>query len=454
MELRICKNINVKASWRRVKMYSKRKQAFTLVEILVVILIIGLLFVFLVPKISSSTDKAREVGVKNDFHSYETALEAVTKEHGGLGASARVTASTAVDAINEYLDPALKIDAGSLDSTGSTLTSKKDPWNNKYHVAYIGSSTGNDGAVLILSSGKDSTYQYGSHAISDLSEIQSETGNSNAEKIDNKIKECLAGTDDFALMCAYIDGTQYTVTSGLGTNVSASGSSIASASGSGSGSGDSGSTTPSSNEDMFEWEGTTITALTSNGWSQDSLTIPSKATSLGQSSLNNTSSLKSLTIPGTVTKIGYAACARNDLLTSVTLGEGIKVIEGYAFSDNKMLESIVIPSSVTTLGADAFYNCPRLTSVTINAHITSIGEETFMGSGITGLVIPDTVTSIGNQAFMMSNLTSITIPDSVTSMGDMVFFGCPRLTTISAPAALRSTESSWLGDCTATVTYR
>ena len=52
---------------------TNKKSGFTLVEILVVILIIGLLFVFLVPKIDNATDKARETGIKTDFRSYQTA---------------------------------------------------------------------------------------------------------------------------------------------------------------------------------------------------------------------------------------------------------------------------------------------------------------------------------------------------------------------------------------------
>ena len=45
----------------------RKKQGFTLVEILVVIVVIGLLFMFFVPRIDFVGDKARETGVKSDL---------------------------------------------------------------------------------------------------------------------------------------------------------------------------------------------------------------------------------------------------------------------------------------------------------------------------------------------------------------------------------------------------
>ncbi len=52
------------------------KKAFTLVEILVVIGIIGLLAVFLVPNLLGARDRAKEAGVKGVMHSVQLAIEA------------------------------------------------------------------------------------------------------------------------------------------------------------------------------------------------------------------------------------------------------------------------------------------------------------------------------------------------------------------------------------------
>ena len=110
---------------------NNKKYVFTLVEVLVVILIIGLLFVVLIPRLSTMDTKAKETGVKSDFHSFQTAMESATKEHGGIGGNSGVTGGSIVGVINDYLDPALKIRSGTADSAGTLLSEKTDPWNKK-----------------------------------------------------------------------------------------------------------------------------------------------------------------------------------------------------------------------------------------------------------------------------------------------------------------------------------
>jgi type II secretion system protein G len=57
------------------------RKAFTLVEILVVIGIIGLLAVFLVPNLLGARDRAKETAVKGVMHSVQLALEAYQMEN-------------------------------------------------------------------------------------------------------------------------------------------------------------------------------------------------------------------------------------------------------------------------------------------------------------------------------------------------------------------------------------
>jgi len=58
-----------------------KRKAFTLVEILVVIGIIGLLAVFLVPNLLGARDRAKEAGVKGVMHSVQLAIEAYQMEN-------------------------------------------------------------------------------------------------------------------------------------------------------------------------------------------------------------------------------------------------------------------------------------------------------------------------------------------------------------------------------------
>ena len=65
-------------------MKKMNKKAFTLIELLIVIAIIGILFVVLVSRVDFATDKAKATGVQTDFRSFQVAFEQVAKEHAGF----------------------------------------------------------------------------------------------------------------------------------------------------------------------------------------------------------------------------------------------------------------------------------------------------------------------------------------------------------------------------------
>ena len=61
-----------------------KKKAFTLIELLIVIAIIGILFIVLVSKVDFATDKAKTTGVQTDFRSFQVAFETVSRENAGF----------------------------------------------------------------------------------------------------------------------------------------------------------------------------------------------------------------------------------------------------------------------------------------------------------------------------------------------------------------------------------
>ena len=61
-----------------------KKRAFTLIELLIVIAIIGILFIVLVSKVDFATDKAKATGVQTDFRSFQMAFDTVAKENAGF----------------------------------------------------------------------------------------------------------------------------------------------------------------------------------------------------------------------------------------------------------------------------------------------------------------------------------------------------------------------------------
>jgi type IV pilus assembly protein PilA len=62
-------------------MHSKRRRGFTLVELLIVVVIIGLLAAMALPKFQSTKGKAYFAGMKSDLHNLTTAQEAYFYDH-------------------------------------------------------------------------------------------------------------------------------------------------------------------------------------------------------------------------------------------------------------------------------------------------------------------------------------------------------------------------------------
>jgi prepilin-type N-terminal cleavage/methylation domain-containing protein len=137
---------------RKIPTISK-KRAFTLIEILIVVAVIGILFVTLVPRIDFAGDKARETGVKTDFRAFSLAAEQLLRENAGIAKHDTVAKACAANGgLNLYLDPALQF---STTGTSNAL----DPWNQAYTVQVAKPASGNvnNGCIIFLSNGKDSS---------------------------------------------------------------------------------------------------------------------------------------------------------------------------------------------------------------------------------------------------------------------------------------------------------
>jgi len=124
----------------------QREGGFTLIEIMVVVIIIGLLAAVIVPQVVSKVDEARVAKAKQDIQSLETALTMYRLDNSKYptseqGLSALVTQPT---------DPSIK----HWRPGGYLQRVSKDPWGNDYQYNYPGShgreydlfSLGADGA--------------------------------------------------------------------------------------------------------------------------------------------------------------------------------------------------------------------------------------------------------------------------------------------------------------------
>ena len=130
--------------------------------------------------------------------------------------------------------------------------------------------------------------------------------------------------------------------------------------------------------------------------------------------------LTSVTIPDSVTSIGHRAFEGNQL-TSVTIPNGVTSIGDYAFYRNN-LTSVIIPNSVTSIGGNAFTE-NQLTSVTIPDSVTSIYVGAFSGNQLTSVTIGNNVASIGEGAFYKSSYSNSNLTKIINKTGKSFDWG-------------------------------
>lgn len=180
------------------KLNKINKRGFTLVEILVVILIIGILFVAFLPRIDFAGDKARETGVKSSLRSYMVASEQLLREYAGFKDDDNVK-NNALE-LNKLLDASNRlkvtedtttpgkaiIDADGIGkiSGNAIKTNEEDPWKENYEVEFI-KGNGTERKIVVASWGKTQT----------------------------------TGTADYLLLTTYKDGVIKSCTAGLNVNI-------------------------------------------------------------------------------------------------------------------------------------------------------------------------------------------------------------------------------------------
>ena len=122
----------------------KSQQGFTLIEIMVVIVILGILAAVVVPNIMSRPDEARITKAKQDIRALETALDLYKLDNFNYptteqGLEALVTIPTTPPVPKRYREEAY------------LKKVPKDPWENEYQ--YL--SPGERAAIDIFSLGPD-----------------------------------------------------------------------------------------------------------------------------------------------------------------------------------------------------------------------------------------------------------------------------------------------------------
>jgi general secretion pathway protein G len=133
-------------SRQRAHRAARSAYGFTLIEIMVVVIIIGLLAAFIVPQIMGRVDDARVAKAKQDIQSLETALTMYRLDNSKYPTSEQGLAAL----VTQPTDPSIK----HWRPGGYLQRVSKDPWGNDYQYANPGThgkeydlfSMGADGA--------------------------------------------------------------------------------------------------------------------------------------------------------------------------------------------------------------------------------------------------------------------------------------------------------------------
>lgn len=126
--------------------YVTKNKGFTLIELMVVIVILGILATLIVPRIMDRPGQAKQLKAKMQIESLETALKLYKLDNGTYptteeGLQALVAAPASNEAMKNYRK------GGYLDKG----VVPKDPWNGEY--VYL--SPGSHGDYDLISYGKD-----------------------------------------------------------------------------------------------------------------------------------------------------------------------------------------------------------------------------------------------------------------------------------------------------------
>lgn len=137
-------------------------------------------------------------------------------------------------------------------------------------------------------------------------------------------------------------------------------------------------------------------------------------------------------------------------LESITVPATVETISGnYVFGHSETLKSVTFNNELTTITDYMFCRSTALESVTF-AHpelITSIAQQAFGYSGLRTFEIPENVKSLGYASFgWMENLETITLNDGLEIIEDYVFYGTPKLQSISIPDSVVSIGEGIIGD--------
>ena len=183
---------------------------------------------------------------------------------------------------------------------------------------------------------------------------------------------------------------------------------------------------------------TTLTKIFGQAFQNTGLTtvtLPNSITQIDGSVFSYCANLTSINVPTGIDYVPIEFCYNCPSLTKVTMHNGIRTIKRLAFRGCEKLSSIALNDQITTIEYDAFWSCKNLVINKLPSALTYIGGSSFRETpSITAsLTIPTGVTEIAGDAFNGSGLSGVVLPESLTTMGNSVFVNCTSLKSAKLP---------------------
>lgn len=469
-----------------------KKRAFTLIELLIVIAIIGILFIVLVSKVDFATDKAKATGVQTDFRSFQMAFDTVAKENAGFntfgwdtgdanqdgirnsydegdnGAGGGIAQNGIQDgtevftghkvyaetfnkvfslkkngtgsydrdalnrlesAINANLDPKLHI---TIKDDGEILMANgaQDPWNKEYHGWYISNAEvdGKDRGAIVMYS-DGANNEFGSeHKIANGVVTVSIPGN-------NKF-----GKDDYSIVSVYTYLNGYgevkNITTGFSNNQTMLG----------------GNSNNNTNDNVTETpEDEPEETVVPGGYDVNDELVISYDDLVSNYGLKIDYNFGYGAYNSNAAHLNYILTNNQEFSSVVkfVLPDNITNIGNFAMQGCPIKE-VVFGKNIEIINTYAFYGNTNIETVILNDGLIEIKQDAFATcTNLKSINLPDTLTTLGSGVFgSCASLVNIAVPDSVTNMGGSVFSACYALETIRLGNGINKVPSNTFNSCT------
>jgi hypothetical protein len=112
-------------------------------------------------------------------------------------------------------------------------------------------------------------------------------------------------------------------------------------------------------------------------------------------------------------------------LKTVVIGGDLDYLSGFENCPN--LSNVVITGKVMTILEDTFSGCPKLVEIDLPDGLEYIGRGAFCGSGLKGIVLPDSVREIGGSFSACNNLAYAVCGSNLHTIGAGSFSECKAL---------------------------